>query len=122
MSVRVQKGVKQGTLYILRGTTLSVSAAVVSSEVHKDDMTKLWHMRLGHMSERGMQILAKSDLLCGHKVVTDLGFYEHCVFGKLHRTKFPKAIHRTKGTLDYIYSDCWGPPRVESLGGHRYFL
>ena len=121
-SDRILKGVKQGTLYILQGTTLSASAAVASSEVHKDDMTKLWHMRLGHMSERGMQILAKSDLLCGHKVVTDLGFCEHCVFGKLHRTKFPKAIHRTKGTLDYIHSDCWGPSRVESMGGHRYFL
>ncbi|KAJ4719824.1 Retrovirus-related Pol polyprotein from transposon TNT 1-94 [Melia azedarach] len=36
--------------------------------------------------------------------------------------KFPKAIHRTKGTLDYIHSDCWGPSRVESLGGHRYFV
>ena len=94
-------------MYILQGTTLSASVAIASSEVHKDDMTKLWHMRLGHMSERGMQILAKSDLLCGHKVVMDLGFCEHCVFGKLHRTKFSKAIHRTKGTLDYIHSDCW---------------
>ncbi|KAL6138517.1 hypothetical protein ACLB2K_063799 [Fragaria x ananassa] len=36
--------------------------------------------------------------------------------------KFPKAIHRTKGTLDYIHSDCWGPSRVDSLGGHRYFM
>ena len=101
----VLKFVKRGTLYILQGTTLSISAAVGSSDVHKDDMTKLWHMRLGHMSERGMQILAKSDLLCGHKVVTDLAFCEHCVFGKLHRTKFPKAIHKTKGTLDYIHSE-----------------
>ena len=57
-------------MYILQGTTLSASVAVASSEVHKDDMTKLWHMRLGHMSERGMQILAKSDLLWGHKVGT----------------------------------------------------
>ena len=66
--------------------------------------------------------MAKSDLLCGHKVVTDLGFCEHCVFGKLHHTKFPREIHRTKGTLDYIHSDCWGPSRVESMGGDRYFL
>ena len=117
----VLKGVKRGTLYILQGSTLSGSAAVASSEVHKDDMTKLWHMRLGHMSERGMQILSKNDLLGGHKV-KDLSFCEHCIFGKLHRSKFPKAIHRTKGTLDYIHSDCWGPSRVDSLGGHRYFV
>ncbi|KAL6124839.1 hypothetical protein ACLB2K_077348 [Fragaria x ananassa] len=41
---------------------------------------------------------------------------------ELHRRKFPKAIHRTKGTLDYIHSDCWGPSRVDSSGGHRYFV
>lgn len=117
----ILKGVKRGTLYFLQGSTLSGFAAVASSEVHKDDMTKLWHMRLGHMSERGMQVLSKGDLLGGHKV-KDLGFCEHCVLGKLHRSKFPKAIHRTKGTLDYIHSDCWGPSRVESLGGYRYFV
>ncbi|KAJ4715440.1 Retrovirus-related Pol polyprotein from transposon TNT 1-94 [Melia azedarach] len=117
----VLKGVKRGTLYFLQGSTLSSSVAVASSEIDKDNMTKLWHMRLGHMSARGMQILSKWDLLCGHKV-KDLEFCEHCIFGKLHRSKFPKAIHRTKGTLDYIHSDCWGPSRVESLGGHRYFV
>ena len=117
----VLKGVKTGTLYLLQGSTLSGLAVVASSEVHEDNMTKLWHMRLGHMSERGMQVLSKGDLLCGHKV-KDLGFCEHCVFGKLHRTKFPKAVHRTKGTLDYIHSDCWGPSRVEAIGGYRYFV
>ncbi|KAJ4703754.1 Retrovirus-related Pol polyprotein from transposon TNT 1-94 [Melia azedarach] len=117
----VLKGVKRGTLYFLQGSTLSGSVAVASSEIDKDNMTKLWHMRLGHMSARGMQILSKGDLLCGHKI-KDLEFCEHCIFGKLHRSKFPKAIHRTKGTLDYIHSDCWGPSRVESLGGHRYFV
>ncbi|KAJ4702606.1 Retrovirus-related Pol polyprotein from transposon TNT 1-94 [Melia azedarach] len=117
----VLKGVKRDTLYFLQGSMLSSSVAVASSEIDKDNMTKLWHMRLGHMSARGMQILSKWDLLCGHKV-KDLEFCEHCIFGKLHRNKFPKAIHRTKGTLDYIHSDCWGPSRVESLGGHRYFV
>ncbi|KAJ4715159.1 Retrovirus-related Pol polyprotein from transposon TNT 1-94 [Melia azedarach] len=117
----VLKGVKRGTLYFLQGSTLSSSVAVASLEIDKDNMTKLWHMRLGHMSARGMQILSKGDLLCGHKI-KDLEFCEHCIFGKLHRNKFPKAIHRTKGTLDYIHSDCWGPSRVESLGGHRYFV
>ncbi|KAJ4703769.1 Retrovirus-related Pol polyprotein from transposon TNT 1-94 [Melia azedarach] len=117
----VLKGVKRGTLYFLQGSTLSSSVTVASSKIDKDNMTKLWHMRLGHMSARGMQILSKGDLLCGHKV-KDLEFCEHCIFGKLHRSKFLKAIHRTKGTLDYIHSDCWGLSRVESLGGHRYFV
>ena len=117
----ILKGVIRGTLYFLQGSTVTGSAHVASSEFHQKDMTKLWHIRLGHMGERGMQILSKEDLLAGHKVKS-LEFCEHCVFGKLHRNKFPKAIHRTKGTLDYIHSDCWGPCRVESLGGCRFFV
>ena len=55
----VLKGVQHGILYLLQGSTLSGSAVVASSKIHKDDMIKLWHMRLGHMSERGMQTLSK---------------------------------------------------------------
>ena len=58
----------RGTLYFLQGSTVIGSAHVASSEFHQKDMTKLWHMRLGHMGERGMQILSKEDLLAGHKV------------------------------------------------------
>lgn len=32
------------------------------------------------------------------------------------------ASHQTKQTLDYIHSDLWGPFRVASHGGARYFL
>ena len=78
-------------------------------------------MRLGHMSEKGIMILSKQGLLGGHQTV-DLGFCEHCVFGKQKRVQFKAAIHRTKATLDYVHSDCWGPSRVPSLGGSRYFL
>lgn len=74
------------------------------------------------MSQRGMQVLSKRDLLSGHKM-QNLELCEHCVFGKLHHSKFPKkGVHQRKETLDYIHSDCWGPARVESIAGHRYFL
>jgi len=50
----ILKGVKRGTLYFLQGTALSDYVVVASSEIDQKDMMKLWHMRLGHMSERGM--------------------------------------------------------------------
>ncbi|GAA0168010.1 hypothetical protein LIER_22828 [Lithospermum erythrorhizon] len=116
----ILKGAKRDTFYFLEGAMLLDSAVVAFFEVDQEDMTKLWHTRLRHMSERGIQILAKDDLLCGHKI-NYLGFYEHCIFGKLHRNKFPKAIHRTKETLDYTQVvgilQC-----VESSGSHRYFM
>ena len=79
-------------------------------------------MRLEHMSEREMTILSKRGLLCG-QCTSSLEFCEHCVFDKQKRLSFSTAIHQTKETLDYIYSDLWGPSRVPSKGnGSRYML
>ena len=68
------------------------------------DVTRLWHMRLGHMSENGMTELSRRGLLDGQST-SKLKFFEHCVFGKQRRVKFSKGIHNTKGTLDYLYYD-----------------
>ena len=78
-------------------------------------------MRLWHMSEAGMSILSKWGLLNGQKI-GKLDFCEHCVFGKQCRVKFSIAQHRTKGTVDYIHSDLWGPSPVNSKGGNQYLL
>ncbi|KAA3467083.1 Retrovirus-related Pol polyprotein from transposon TNT 1-94 [Gossypium australe] len=53
------------------------------------DSTKLWHMRLGHMSEKDM--------------MRTRGLYGHCVLRKQTRVNFDSAVHRTKKTLDYIH-------------------
>ena len=36
--------------------------------------------------------------------------------------KFGTAIHNTKGILDYVHSDVWGPAKNQSLGGRYYFV
>ncbi len=33
-----------------------------------------------------------------------------------------KAVHKTRGTMDYIHSDLWGPNRILSKSGARYFM
>ena len=86
-----------------------------------NDPTQLWHMRFSHMSERGMMELSKRGLLEGQKT-GKLNFCEHCVFGKQCRVKFSTAVHRTKGTVDYIHSDLWGPAPVVSKGSASYLL
>jgi len=53
----ILKGVKQGTLYFLQGITLADYADVSSSEIDQEDMTTLWHMKVGHISEREVQWL-----------------------------------------------------------------
>ena len=56
---------KMNTLYILQGSTATGDVAVSMSEDPDLDITRLWHMRLGHISEKGLHVLSKEGLLCG---------------------------------------------------------
>jgi len=109
-----------GNLYVLQGTVVTGPTAV-SSSMLENDVTKLWHMCLGHMSEKGMHLLSKQGSL-GKQGISKLEFCKHCVFGKQKKVSFSTATHRTKGILDYIHSDLWGPSKVASYGGHRYMM
>lgn len=52
-----------------------------------------------------------------------MSFCEHYVFDKQIRVKFSKRVmHMTRGELDYIHSDLWGPYRVFSKTGAKYFM
>ena len=115
------KARKAGSLYVLNGSTVTSSATFSSSSMSDSDVTKLWNMRLGHMSEKGLTLLTKRGLLCGQST-GKMDFCEHCVFGKQKRLSFGIGIHNTRGSLDYIHSDLWGPAPVPSKGGARYLL
>ncbi|KAG8473109.1 hypothetical protein CXB51_035075 [Gossypium anomalum] len=121
-SLAVMKGQrKTAKLYVLQGSTVTGDAAVASSSLPDDDITKLWHMRLEHMSENYMVELSKRGLLDGQGI-RKLNFCEHCVFGKQKRVRFTRGIHNTKGTLEYIHSDLWRTSKVPSRGGANYML
>ncbi|KAG8472188.1 hypothetical protein CXB51_036924 [Gossypium anomalum] len=117
---------KTAKLYILQCSTVTSDAAVISSSLADDDITKLWHMRLGHMSENDMTKLSKRGLLNGQGICK-LKYCKHCIFGKQKRSaferwkqkriRFTRGIYNTKGTLEYIHSDLWGPSRVPSREG-----
>ncbi|KAI4302581.1 hypothetical protein MLD38_038307 [Melastoma candidum] len=111
---------RQNNLYYLVSSTM-VGSAAVSTELSDSEMTLLWHMRLGHISEQRMNILSERGLLDGQKL-SKLDFCEHCIFGKQHKVKLVKAVHRTEGILDYVHSYLWGPAPIQSKGGLRYVL
>ncbi|GJY48019.1 retrovirus-related pol polyprotein from transposon TNT 1-94 [Tanacetum coccineum] len=92
---------------------------VVLSGIRRNNC--VWHKRLGHISEAGLQVLEKQGLF-SKKSIGTLNFYENCVLGKSHRISYGVGRHSTQGVLDYVHSDLWGPSQVESLGGKRYFL
>ncbi|TXG73199.1 hypothetical protein EZV62_001778 [Acer yangbiense] len=80
------------------GENLFVRASKIS------DKGIFWHMRLGHMSERGILELSKRNLLNGDQV-NKLEFRECCVLGKQHRISFSTAQHTSKQILEYVHSD-----------------
>ncbi|KAE8691239.1 hypothetical protein F3Y22_tig00110890pilonHSYRG00161 [Hibiscus syriacus] len=118
-ALTVMKGkMTAGNIYRLLGST--VASGVHSVESY-DNTTKLWHMRLAHLSERGMAELHKRNLLHGVKSCK-LDFCKYCVLGKQTKVRFKTAKHTTQGILDYVHSDVWGPSTTSSLGGSRYYV
>lgn len=96
----VIKGIRRNGLYVLMAP---LSKLVVNASV-SNDKTKLWHMRLGYMSERGLKELEKQGLFV-HDHISHLEFCERCVVRKTTRQKFNPGKHETKQTLDYVHSD-----------------
>ena len=77
------KGSKINGLYVLKGSV--ELPGIITNE--NSDKTRLWHMRLAHMSEKGLKELSKQGLLGADQILA-LEFCEKCVFGKATRQKF----------------------------------
>ena len=93
----------------------------VVSATQEDSSPNLWHRRLAHMSEKGLQILAKKSLIPFAKG-TSLNPYDFCLFGKQHRVSFNIPSIRKPNVLDLVYSDVCGPIDVETIGSNKYFV
>ena len=89
-------------------SALAVTQAGVSS-------AELWHRRLGHPSNKILQILNLSSL---NKVKT----CDPCQFAKLHRLPFPEHLNKSNELFGLIHSDVWGNAPIESKEGFKYFV
>ena len=117
----VMKGRKVNQLYRMIENTVVGGAAVITPTKSSTDDTKLWHMRLGHIGERGMLELHKKNLLKGVKTCK-LDFCKYCVYGKQPRVSFKIGSYTSKGVLDYVRSHVQGPVSVSSHSGAHYFI
>lgn len=81
----------------------------------------LWHMRMGYIGEHCLKELHKRGLLGGLKSCK-MDLCKFCMMGKQSKVSLKTDQHTTKGLLDYVYSDVWGPTQEQSLGGSRYFF
>ncbi|GJX68527.1 retrovirus-related pol polyprotein from transposon TNT 1-94 [Tanacetum coccineum] len=111
-------GKRESKLYM---THPKISKSIVNA-IDNDDMTELWHKRLGHMSEKGMSILSKKNVL---SIVHDINLKKcsYCLARKQTRRAF-KSRHsfRTKNIHDLVHFDVCGPMKTKTLGGCSYFV
>ena len=80
----------------------------------------LWHGRLGHMSQAGLDRLMSVGYIPKLQAKTD--FCEHCRYGK--QTRSPHSLHyeTVRQPLELVHTDICGPMPERSLGGSRYFI
>ncbi|PWA71822.1 ribonuclease H-like domain-containing protein [Artemisia annua] len=79
----------------------------------------LWHCRLGHPSDQVLKVLNK-DLKFDNK--NNVEVCEICQKAKQTREPFPLSEHKTSMLADLVHLDLWGPYRVTSKEGYKYFL
>ena len=78
----------------------------------------MWHNRLGHPAKQVLGVLK-------HKI--DLGSEsadpcEVCHKAKQTRKPFPLSDHKSKDIGQIVHLEVWGPYRVKSREGFKYFL
>ena len=71
--------------------------------------------------EKALQTLVNQGVLKGATTV-ELIYMNIVYLVNKKNVKFCTAIHQTKGILDYVLTDVWGPTKNVSLGGKRWFV
>jgi len=100
-------------LYILDDSMVIGNASMTSVTPHNN--SELWHLRLGHVSERGLVELAKQVLL-GKDKLDKLEFCEHCILDKQHRVKFCSGMHHSSRPFEYVHQIFGVLPRHLLMG------
>ncbi|CAH9103829.1 unnamed protein product [Cuscuta epithymum] len=113
------KANKSGGLYLVNcSPELNLAVSVNNSTTQKQ--TEIWHNRLGHIGNVGLNKLFKTGFFDFKPV--NLGFCENCTFGKKTRHSFEQSSYVASAPLELVHSDLWGPSKVSTTGGRKYFL
>ena len=119
----------KGSLVVARGkkccSLYKTQAKLCGGEVHTiegETSIDLWHKRLGHMSEKGIDVLVKKNVFPKLKG-THLNKCVHCMLGKQIKFSFQKPPSRRKANvLELVHTDVCGPMKKKTHGGASYFV
>ena len=115
----VGRAIRLGKTYSLV-STLDINNTAYRAIVKDDNLA--WHRRFGHL---GAKTLAKI-----HEATTGLekpirplkDACELCIKSKMVRSINRQAPERASQVLERIHTDAWGPYRVSSITGDKYFF
>ena len=80
-----------------------------------EDEGMLWHNRLGHPSSTTFKkLISINDRLVNDRVV--------CPLSKKTSLPFPMSTTRSSSVFESIHIDVWGPHKISSHVGFKYFL
>nr|GEY68495.1 retrovirus-related Pol polyprotein from transposon TNT 1-94 [Tanacetum cinerariifolium] len=114
-SLVVARGNKRGSLYMVE-----VTSDGINTSIDGRGNTDLLHQRLGHMSEKGMKILASKGRIPNLQKAV-VGFCKPCVLGKHKKVSFVKSRNTRKlQRLELVHTDVYGPTSVASIVRSRY--
>jgi histone deacetylase 1/2 len=116
-------GVRRGKLYYLDLTdsgTHKLSQANQTGGLENAKATVwLWHRRLGHLSFSYLRKLQPHLF----SVVSDSDFHcDVCELAKSHRISYSPSLNKSTIPFMKVHSDVWGPAKVPSFSGARYFV
>ena len=122
-SLMIGKGNLHHNLYILSTESSSTSTHLSSSSLAASILVEehIWHQRLRHPSSIVLQKLTHH--LPAFK--NDASQQSHCpvyLLSKQKRLGFTSRNNLASKPFDLVHLDIWGPFKVESVEGYRYFL
>ena len=86
---------------------------------------ELWHKRIGHINLQKLKWMQSKGVVIGLLTFTKKEIASICEayqFGKQHRQPFPNERNVSKGILDAIHSDVWGPTQTTTFGDCWYYV
>ncbi|XP_071695532.1 uncharacterized protein [Rutidosis leptorrhynchoides] len=111
-------GKQDGGLYVFDDThDSSFTASNCVSNCYAS--CKLWHARLGHPSDQVLNVLKTKLSLKGDLNTEPC---EICHKAKQTRLPFPLSEQKTTSLGDLVHLDLWGPFKIQSKEGFKYFL
>ncbi|GKD28677.1 ribonuclease H-like domain-containing protein, partial [Tanacetum coccineum] len=116
----VGTGNESGGLYLFDVEQYGKCKCGLSNSVFVSHVSKqLWHSRLGHPSDQVLSILSKN---IGLKYDKHISPCDICHKTKQTRDPFPLSDHKSDSVGDLVHWDLWGPYKVVSKDGYKYFI